>query len=642
MASINKGDKFNKLFSGKPQNLLEELINLLESEQEFISNEAILRNKVIEAALQMDPRLLRLLIQSEILRGHFFAEVDGILIFDKVKFRDFVSNKTFLPDSYTAFKNRIGLLDGRRNLISQPRNVILVWPYKDCVLEGAMTKEDRGRKEVFWNTVLSPDDITRLFEPKMLIGWERYGSESGASGKAKPVKSVLENDNLLIKGNNLIVLHSLKKRYAGQVKLIYIDPPYNTGTDSFRYNDRFNHSAWLTFMRNRLEVAKELLRRDGTIFVNLDDGEAHYCKVLMDEVYGRENFVGNIAWQKRISPDGRVNLGDAFDHILVYASPTTRVAYSSLEKTDKQKAHYKNPDNDPRGPWVSTDFAAQGYRPNQMYEIHAPGGSKYLPPEGRCWKRIEESYLRLKDEGRIWFGNSGNGRPRIKTYLSEAGTIRSWTWWPNSEVGHNQEARKELNALFGADTAKSMSPKPERLLQRVINLVTDPGDIVLDFFAGSGTTAAVAHKMGRQWISVEQMDYIQDLTKVRLQKVIEGEQGGISKEVNWQGGGSFVYAELADSNSNFLDRISAAEKISELQSIKSDIQKTGFLRYNVDMDAFDEDEFNNLPIDDAKRILMDCLDANHLYVNLDSLGDEDFSISDEDADLTRSFYTISK
>lgn len=464
----------------------------------------------------------------------------------------------------------------------------------------------------------------------------------GAAVACRPVGEVRKDDNLLIKGNNLLVLHSLKKRYSGQVKLVYIDPPYNTGTDSFRYNDRFSHSAWLTFMRNRLEAAQELLSKDGAIFVNLDDGEAHYCKVLMDEVFGRENFVGNIAWQKRISPDGRINLGAAFDHILVYARPATRAAFPALEKTKKQKAKFKNPDNDPRGPWVSTDFAAQGYRLNQMYEIQAPGGAKYRPPEGRCWKRIEESYLQLKDEGRIWFGNSDNARPRIKTYLSESGTVRSWTWWPNTEVGHNQEARKELNALFGAERAKGMSPKPEYLLHRIINLVTNPGDIVIDFFAGSGTTAAVAHKMGRQWIAVEQMDYIQELTKTRMKKVVEGEQGGISKEVVWEGGGSFVYVEIAASNSVFADRIGVANNISTLQSIKIDMQETGFLRYVKDMDAFDEDEFANLSLDDAKRVLMDCLDANHLYVNLNSLGDKYFPVSDEDAAINRTFYGISE
>ena len=245
------------------QNLFKDLESLLQQDQAFISDGAILKNAVTEAALNMDAGLLALLMQSPTIKAHFFTEVAGALVFDKVKFQDFVSNKAFLPDSYTAFKNRIGLTNGRGDYLSQSRDVVLAWPYKDCVLEGGMTKEDRGRNEVFWNTTLAPDDITRLFEPKVLTGWERWDAEAVADGKAKAVGNVLEDDNLLVKGNNLLALHSLKARYAGKVKLIYIDPPYNTGNDGFRYNDRFNHSAWLTFMRNRLEVAKELLSQMG-------------------------------------------------------------------------------------------------------------------------------------------------------------------------------------------------------------------------------------------------------------------------------------------------------------------------------------------------------------------------------------------
>ncbi|MBL4543545.1 MAG: site-specific DNA-methyltransferase [Rhodobacteraceae bacterium] len=279
------------------QNLRDDLTKLLQAEQAFISDGAILKNAVIEAALNMDARLLELLMQSDTIKAHFFTEVAGALVFDKVKFQDFVSNKAFLLDSYTAFKNRIGLTDGRGDYLSQSRDVVLAWPYKDCVLEGGMTKEDRGRNEVFWNTTLAPDDITRLFEPKVLTGWERWDAEAVAEGKAKPVGAVSEDDNLLIKGNNLLALHSLKARYAGKVKLIYIDPPYNTDDDGFRYNDRFNHSSWLTFMRNRLEVAKQLLAQDGAIFVNIDFNEAHYLKVLMDEVFGVANFQREIIWR---------------------------------------------------------------------------------------------------------------------------------------------------------------------------------------------------------------------------------------------------------------------------------------------------------------------------------------------------------
>lgn len=260
--------------------------------------------------------------------------------------------------------------------------MVLAWPYKDCVLEGGMTKEDRGRNELFWNTVLAPDDITRLFEPKVLTGWERWDAEAVAAGKAKPVGKVSDDDNLLIKGNNLLALHSLKTRYAGKVKLIYIDPPYNTGNDGFRYNDRFNHSAWLTFMRNRLEVAKELLSRDGTIFVNLDDGEAHYCKVLMDEVFGRDCFIANIVWR---SSDNSNNDAKRFstdhNHILVF-SRTEGWLSNKLPATEDQSKHFKNPDHDPRGPWFDGNpLGSPGYRANLVYDIIGPNGDVISPPK---------------------------------------------------------------------------------------------------------------------------------------------------------------------------------------------------------------------------------------------------------------------
>jgi len=642
------------------QNLLDDLTELLQAEQVFISDGAILKNAVIEAALNMDARLLELLMQSDTIKTHFFTEVAGALVFDKVKFQDFVSNKAFLPDSYTAFKNRIGLTDGRGDYLSQSGDVVLAWPYKDCVLEGGMTKEDRGRNEVFWNTTLAPDDITRLFEPKVLTGWERWDAEAVAEGKAKPVGQVSEDDNLLIKGNNLLALHSLKARYAGKVKLIYIDPPYNTGGDGFRYNDRFNHSGWLTFMRSRLEIAKELLTREGAIFITLDETETHYCKVLGDEVFGRENFVAHIAWQKRTSPDNRVVLGDGFDNILVFAKTvgttkrengTYKTVFEEkanrLPLTDKQRAEYSNRDGDKNGDWVHRDFTAQNKKKNgvlgrqdQIYKVVSPSGDEHWPPEGRCWGATEPEYWKLFKNGRIWFGAKGTNAPRKKLYLKEEKGIQSWTWWPHSEAGTNEQAKKELQAHIGADAASDFTPKPEKLIERILHIGTNGGDIVLDFFVGSGTTAAVAHKMGRRWLAIEQMDYIEDVTKHRMHNVITGEQGGVSEDVKWLGGGSFVYAELAASNAAFADRIEAAPDMGTLQTIYSDIQATGYLRYDVDLIAFDTDDFAALPLDDAKRVLMDCLYANHLYVNLGSLGDADFDISDEDARATRSFYGL--
>ncbi|WP_432255874.1 DNA methyltransferase [Limimaricola sp. AA108-03] len=627
------------------QNLLDDLTALLQAEQAFISDGAILKNAVIEAALNMDARLLELLMQSDAIMAHFFTEVAGALVFDKVKFQDFVSNKAFLPDSYTAFKNRIGLTDGKGDYLSQSRDVVLAWPYKDCVLEGGMTKEDRGRNEVFWNMTLAPDDITRLFEPKVLTGWERWDAEAVADGKAKLVGEVSEDDNLLIKGNNLLALHSLKARYAGKVKLIYIDPPYNTGNDGFRYNDRFNHSAWMTFMRNRLEVAKELLSRDGTVFVNLDDGEAHYCKVLMDEVFGRDNFIGNIVWEKKFSPQNDAQyISDNHDHILLFARDRASWSPNPLPLSDSQKSNYKNEDDDPRGAWTSADYTcsqSKSARPNLYYPIINPNtGKEIWPSETRVWGYDPEAHKRHVEEGVIWWGKNGNNsKPRLKKFLtSEDATVVPKTIFAHSEVGSTQESRRELNAL--GLLGQFETSKPERLLQRIVYIASKPGDLVLDFFSGSGTTPSVAMKMDRRWLAVEQMDYVLDLPVSRLKKVIEGEQGGISKAVEWQGGGSFVYAELAASNSAFACRIEAAPDMAVLQIIHADMQATGYLRYDVDLSAFNTDDFPALPLDDAKRVLIDCLDANHLYVNLGSLGDADFDISDEDTRATRSFYGL--
>ena len=354
-------------------------------------------------------------------------------------------------------------------------------------------------------------------------------------------------DNRLIFGDNLLALKALEQEFAGKIKCIYIDPPYNTGSAFEHYDDGVEHSLWLTLIRDRLELLLGLLRADGAIWINIDDNEAHYLKVLLDEVFGRTNFVANILWQKRTSPDARIHLGPAHDHILVYAKNAACVTFQKLRLSESQMSQFKNPDNDPRGPWTSTDFSAQGWRPNQMYKITTPGGRVYEPPKGRCWVNIEAEFLRLKKDNRMWFGKKGSARPRVKTFLSESVGISSWTWWTNEEVGHNQEAKKEIIDLFGAENVFD-TPKPERLLSRVIELSTKPGDLVLDSFAGSGTTGAVAHKMGRRWIMVELGEHCHTHIIPRLKKVIEGDdQGGISKAVNWKGGGGFRYYRLAPS-----------------------------------------------------------------------------------------------
>ncbi len=354
-----------------------------------------------------------------------------------------------------------------------------------------------------------------------------------------------DTSNILIHGDNLDALKALLPFYAGQVKCIYIDPPYNTRSAFEHYDDNLEHSKWLAMMWPRLELLRELLTGDGSIWVSIDDNEVHYLKVIMDEVFGRRNFVANVVWQKRTSPDFRAVLGDGHENVLVCSKNASlfREKANLLPLSENQKKEYRNPDNDPRGSWVSRDFSAQGYRPNQMYKIVTPGGAEYYPPEGSCWKNVEAVFLHQVEEGRFWFGKDGKGVPRRKNYLSEARGRQSWTWWSNEEVGHNQEAKKEVNTLFGAaDTFDT--PKPERLIQRILHIATNPGDLVLDSFLGSGTTAAVAHKMGRRYIGIEMGEHAVSHCVPRLRKVIEGEQGGISKSVNWQGGGGFRFYRL--------------------------------------------------------------------------------------------------
>ncbi|HNZ11860.1 MAG TPA: site-specific DNA-methyltransferase [Smithellaceae bacterium] len=358
-------------------------------------------------------------------------------------------------------------------------------------------------------------------------------------------------DNQLIFGDNLLALKALESEYAGKVKCVFIDPPYNTGSAFTHYDDGVEHSIWLSLMRDRLEIIRRLLSENGSLWITIDDNEAHYLKVLCDEVFGRGNFMTNVVWQKRTSPDNRLRLGDAHDSILVFRKNkfSGNESFNQLPVTDCRTKDFKNPDNDPRGPWASTDFTGMtGHAtPNQFYTITSPNGTMHPPPDGRCWALSEETFKKYLAENRVWFGKDGKARPRLKRFLNELEGQNSWSWWPNTEVGHNQEAKKEVVALFGANSTFD-TPKPERLLQRVLTIATNPGDLVLDSFAGSGTTGAVAHKMGRRWIMVELGDHCHTHIIPRLKKVIDGEDsGGITKAVKWKGGGGFRYYRLAPS-----------------------------------------------------------------------------------------------
>lgn len=358
-------------------------------------------------------------------------------------------------------------------------------------------------------------------------------------------------DNRLIFGDNLLALKALEQEFTGKIKCIFIDPPYNTGSAFEHYDDGIEHSLWLSLMRDRLELLRHLLRTDGTIWITIDEVEAHYLKVLCDEVFGRANFISNVVWQKRTSPDNRLRLGDAHDSILVFGKDRLagNTPLNQLPISAERTKDFKNPDNDPRGPWASTDCTAQAGHAtaSQFYVLTTPAGRVIDLPNSLCWRFTKE---RMEEEiraGRIWFGKDGKGVPRKKTYLSEREGQNAWSWWTNSEVGHNQEAKKEVVALFGPQSPFD-TPKPERLIQRVLQIATNPGDLVLDSFGGSGTTGAVAHKMGRRWIMVELGEHCHTHIIPRLKKVVDGaDPGGITEAVDWKGGGGFRYYRLAPS-----------------------------------------------------------------------------------------------
>lgn len=615
----------------------------LKKEPNFVTDNGELKKWVVlNKAQNFDEELIGLLLDNADLKEHFFVNVKGTLVFNQNLFVQFLEQKNYLNDSYTQYKNKVGLtIDGK--YLKQRNEVALVWPFKDCILEGGQSREEDKREEIFFNEILAQDEITQLLEPKVLTNAKRIDKDG-----EKPLDQFNRNengtitDNLIIKGNNLLALHTLKKEFAGKIKLIYIDPPYNTGKDGFNYNDSFNHSTWLTFIKNRLEVAKQLLSKDGSIWVNLDDREAHYYKVLADDVFGRDNFIANVIWQKKFAPQNDARyFSDNHDHILVFAKNKESFKINFLKRNEKAKDRYKNPDNDPRGPWSSSDMTVKTYSEAYDYPITTPSGKVINPPKSRCWRTSKENFQKLIEENRVWFGEDGGNVPRLKRFLSEVKDgVTPMTIWTHQEVSHNQDARKEITAIL--EESDFATPKPEKLLERIIHIGTNEKDIVLDFFAGSGTTAAVAMKMRRQFITTEQMDYIENVTCTRLKKVIEGEQGGISKSVNWQGGGSFVYLELKKYNQTFIEQIASASSATQLLEIWEQMKAKSFLNYNVDIKKQDEhlDDFKALSLAEQKQHLCELLDKNQLYVNLSSLNDADFACTEEEKRLNRDFYKM--
>ncbi|RKW08929.1 MAG: site-specific DNA-methyltransferase [Streptococcus sp.] len=596
-----------------------ELEQLLAQDETFMVEGALNKNKLAELARQYNPELLNLLMSDEKISHHFFSKLEtGVLVFKKDVFLQFLNNKEFLPDSFTAYKTKIGLATGEKYL-SENNDVVLNFPYKDCILEGGQTKDDAKRQEIFFNETLAPTEINRLLDDKVLTNFKRYDKDG-----EHEVEELKDTDNLIIKGNNLIALHSLKKRFAGKVKLIYIDPPYNTGNDSFNYNDAFNHSTWLTFMRNRFEVSKELLSEYGTIFVSLDDKEAHYCKVLMDEVFGRENFIADICHKSRASVSNDKIISSSHNHLLFYAKNERKIF--SIQKEygiSKDLSTFKEKDEFGYYKLVPVDGPGGAKKGNPFYEFL--GIEKY-------WRFSKERMQEMYEDGLIVKKGKSLYQKYYKT-KAEQGRQTITTWWDEGYLtsSASSDLRKTIESTFS-------NPKNESLLELILEFASQENDIILDFFMGSATTQAVAHKMNRQYIGIEQMDYITTVSVERLKKVITGEQSGISKDVNWTGGGSFVYAELKNDAQDFKQAILDAINSDELLELFELAKKSSFLSYRISPKKLKKQEFEKLSLAEQKQILSEIIDNNNLYVNYVDIDDSDYGISVKDKKLNHAFY----
>jgi len=553
----------------------DKLIELLRKDLRFVDDESgeLIRSEIINEALKIDKKLIEALLSEKEIKEKFFTEIKGHWIFEINKFVEFIQDKNFLSDSYTKFKNKIGLNIGGK-FLNERKEVSLVWPFKDCVLGGGMTKEDEKRDEIFFNEILAQDEIDRLLDPKVLTNFKRVtvkGEEKVTDFKRDEDGTIREN--LIIKGNNLLALHSLRKEFQGKVDLVYIDPPFNTGNDSFAYNDHFIHSTWLTFMKNRLDVAKDLLSEYGSIFVHLDCNEGPYAKVLMDEIFGRENFRNEIVW--------------------AYTGPSS---------------------------------------PGMKIFAHKHDNIFWYTRSNRWIFNVDEVRLPYKESTQKNVGRRTGwttGKPDSVVELNPLGKYPE-DWWLMHVLA---PASKEKIEGFATQ-------KREALLEKIIKVASNKEGLILDFCAGSGTTGAVAHKLGRQYILIEQMDSQIDTIKKRFRNIIRGDQTELSKAVNWMGGGSFIYCELMKFNEEAIDEIKDAKTTEDLLKIWKKMVEHYFLNYDVDIKRFNDnqEEFKKLSLEKQKKLLVEMLNKNQLYVNLSEIGDAQFKVSREDKELNKKFY----
>ncbi|PUD38320.1 restriction endonuclease [Helicobacter pylori] len=606
------------------------------------------KERLVTLILTADEKLLTFMLEHENANDYknaFFKTIANSLVFNEKALSECLEKYLEIKEldrSFTRFKNKIGLYS-QGGFLKSSGSVVLYFPFKDNVLLGNAKDNNTKSNELFYHEILHKNEIDTLLSKKALCRFEMHGQGD--------LKNALkdENTNYLIKGNNLIALHSLKKKFAKKVKCIYIDPPYNTGNDSFNYNDNFNHSSWLVFMKNRLEAAREFLSDDGVIFVQCDDNEQAYLKVLMDEIFFRENFVACFVWEKTSNSLSRIRIKT--EYILCYEKTKFGLIFNGDMAEEGQDFPILNEVNVKRTlqfPPNSIYFKTfKGViKPTKFNKMELIDDLRIVNKTNSNMVRINAKFKWTQDklddeikEGTTFVIKSDEFSMR---YIRKGDREVKASNVFNAECGvtTNIKATSEIKVLFAnSNTDLFSTPKPEALISRILEISTQENDLVLDFFAGSGTTCAVAHKMKRRYIGIEQMDYIETITKERLKKVIEGEQGGISKKCGFKGGGSFVYAELKEVNLEIKRQITNAKSTSECLKIFKTLNERILKRADNKMDKIHSEEFHKLDLNEQKRKCCDLLDSNEDYLNLGDIDEDAWEIDGITKKYNEIFYS---
>lgn len=617
----------SQAFETAIQQALREVVESFD--EQYVAEGLLKKDAIITDLDNYRPELVEKILTNAILNEAFTEDIAGATILKINDIIQMLEVDEYWSNSYTRYTNKIGLAADNRYL-DETTDVVLNFPYKDGILKAGMTKDDVSREdaeESFLNEIVAREEIDVLLDKKILKNAKKY-DKNGSS----PVSEIKDTNNLIIKGNNLLALHSLKKRFSGKIKSIIVDPPYyfkkTKSSDAFNYNSNFKLSTWLVFMKNRLDVAKELLSDEGLCIIIVGEEGCAQLKLLADNIFEEDKYIGTISWRKS---DNQANIGEfakVTDYILIYKKSSGKL--NKLPLTDKARKEYRYSDENG---YFRRQILLHKTRGKYNYELTTPTGKKLYGP----WMKEKEEIERLDNLGKIYWTRGGQEQPYGKLYLQDSEGQIPNDFWDNS-FGTNQRGAEEIRELFRGDRLFDF-PKPERLIYNLMKISSEEGDIVLDFFMGSGTTAAVAHKMNRQYIGIEQMDYIETVAVERLKKVINGEQGGISQDVAWSGGGSFIYAELMDKNATFIDAVLNSKHSDELKAIFDDMKATLDFDFRVDLQEVDQSIWDE-DFEMQKKILVKIIDKNQLYHNYSEIDDETIKsqLSQSDYDFNKSFY----